>query len=181
LSAGSQAGTCGGGINILEPGADAAPRLRHLTTAQGLPDDNTLLEGAQGRARANTDDVSLLADVDHVKRVNDHHGHGAGEEVLVQFGARLRVPMRETDDRVHWGGEGFLAAARNADRARAAALAERIRQAIAGAPFVLADERRLVVTCSTGFAYMPFARPPRPGPLTHLGGRCAMFVRLGVS
>jgi diguanylate cyclase (GGDEF)-like protein len=162
LSAGSQAGTCGGGINILEPGADAAPRLRHLTTAQGLPDDNTLLEGAQGCARASTNNVSLLANVDHFKRVNGHHGHGAGEEVLVQFGARLRVPMHETDDLMRWGGEGLLAAARDADRARAAALAERIRQAIAGAPFVLADERRFVVTCSTGFACLPIVRPPRP-------------------
>ncbi len=115
-------------------------------------------------AAPDTDNVFLLIDVDHFKRVNDLHGHGAGDDVLVQFGQRLHTLMRETDFLVRWGGEEFLAVARNTDRARAAELAERIRQVVAQTPFVLGDGRPFAVTCSTGFASMPFVRAPGPAP-----------------
>ena len=113
---------------------------------------------AGSAAPVDTDNVFLLIDVDHFKRVNDQHGHAAGDEVLVQFGQRLRTLMRETDFLVRWGGEEFLAVARNTDRARAEELAERIRQVVAQTPFVLDDGRTLAVTCSVGFASTPFVR-----------------------
>ncbi len=116
---------------------------------------------AAGAMPIDTDSVFLLIDVDHFKRVNDRHGHSAGDEVLVLFSRRLRSVMRESDHVVRWGGEEFLAVARDTDRAQAEELAERIRGVMAGAPFVLGTGEALTVTCSIGFACLP-SLPTRP-------------------
>jgi diguanylate cyclase (GGDEF)-like protein len=111
---------------------------------------------AAGGQPLDTDTVFLLLDVDAFKRINDRHGHAAGDAVLVQFGARLRAVMRESDYVVRWGGEEFLAVARETDRSRAEELAERMRAAVASQPFTLDDGATLDVTCSIGFACVPF-------------------------
>ncbi|WP_457426557.1 two-component regulator propeller domain-containing protein [Roseateles sp. P5_E7] len=103
-----------------------------------------------------TDNVFLLLDVDAFKRINDRHGHAAGDTVLVQFGARLQSVLRESDYLVRWGGEEFLAVARDTDRVRADELAERMRAVIADTPFTLDDGSELEVSCSIGFACVPF-------------------------
>ncbi|MFO1270520.1 MAG: diguanylate cyclase [Rubrivivax sp.] len=109
-------------------------------------------------AAIDTDNVFFLVDVDRFKQVNDVHGHASGDAVLVQMGQRLRAMLRETDHLVRWGGEEFLVVARDTDRARAEELAERMRQAVAAAPFLGDDGRLLPVTCSIGFACLPFDR-----------------------
>ena len=116
---------------------------------------------AAGGQPLDTDSVFLLLDIDAFKRINDRHGHAAGDAVLVQFGARLRSVLRESDYLVRWGGEEFLAVARDTDRLRAEELAERMRVIIASAPFELGDRAQLDVTCSIGFACVPF-EPERP-------------------
>lgn len=115
-------------------------------------------QGPAVRSPVDTDNVFFLVDVDRFKQVNDVHGHDAGDAVLVQMGHRLRGMMRETDHLVRWGGEEFLAVARDTDRARAEELAERMRQAVAEAPFVTEHGLSLPVTCSVGFACLPFDR-----------------------
>jgi len=129
---------------------DLAASLRRL--------QETLPAGAKA---LDTDNVFLLLDVDAFKRINDRHGHAAGDRVLVQFGARLQSVLRESDYLVRWGGEEFLAVARDTDRERAAELAERMRSVIADTPFMLDDGSALQVRCSIGFACMPF-EPERP-------------------
>jgi len=111
---------------------------------------------AAGAEPLDTDSVFLLLDLDAFKRINDRYGHAAGDAVLVQFGTRLRGMLRESDYLVRWGGEEFLAVARDTDRVRAEELAERMRALIANQPFLLEDGRALSVTCSIGFACMPF-------------------------
>jgi len=120
---------------------------------------------AAGSQPLDTDSVFLLLDIDAFKRVNDYYGHAAGDAVLTQFGARLRAVLRESDYLVRWGGEEFLAVARDTDRVRAEELAERMRTAIAATPFVLDDGSPLDVTCSIGFACMPY-EPGRPSGKT---------------
>lgn len=116
----------------------------------------SLRRAVDGAPTADTDTVFLMIDIDHFKRVNDEHGHAAGDAVLLQVAQRLQQTMRESDHVVRWGGEEFLAVARDTDRARAEELAERIRQAVRDEPFDLEGERELSLTCSIGFACVPF-------------------------
>ncbi|MEM8591817.1 MAG: diguanylate cyclase [Pseudomonadota bacterium] len=52
----------------------------------------------------------MLLDLDHFKRVNDKHGHGVGDAVLVEFADRLRGNVRSVDLVARIGGEEFLVA-----------------------------------------------------------------------
>jgi len=49
-----------------------------------------------------------LVDIDHFKRINDQHGHAAGDEVLRLFAGHAAATMRDTDVLSRWGGEEFL-------------------------------------------------------------------------
>ena len=101
--------------------------------------------------------VFLMIDIDDFKRVNDVHGHQAGDEVLVHFADRLRLLCRDDDLLVRWGGEEFLMISRFTRLEDAALLAERIREAIASQPIQAGRGLALELTCSIGFAPWPFA------------------------
>ncbi|HET7788523.1 MAG TPA: GGDEF domain-containing protein [Myxococcales bacterium] len=75
----------------------------------------------------------LLVDVDHFKRVNDKHGHLAGDEVLKTVAQALTQGLRIEDILARFGGEEFVVLAREADAAAAMALAERLRQLVEAA------------------------------------------------
>lgn len=79
----------------------------------------------------------LLIDLDHFKRINDRHGHAAGDAVLVEVARRLRATLRDEDLVVRWGGEEFLVVARALTQDQAQALAQRLLTAIGGAPVPL--------------------------------------------
>lgn len=101
------------------------------------------------------DMVVFLIDIDHFKAVNDRHGHAAGDELLRQFALRLRQVFRASDHLVRWGGEEFLVVARETHRRAAAELAERVRTAIADAPFIV-DGHAVSITASVGYAPLPW-------------------------
>jgi diguanylate cyclase (GGDEF)-like protein len=96
----------------------------------------------------------LLIDIDHFKRINDRHGHVAGDAVLMELAQRLRAAMRGQDLTVRWGGEEFLVLVRSLPAAQVEALAERLLAAIAGEP-VHHGRERIAVTASIGFATFP--------------------------
>jgi len=121
-----------------------------------------------GTSLAGKDTLFFLIDADHFKRINDSHGHAAGDAVLVQLALRLQAAMRESDFVVRWGGEEFLAVARSTDRASADELAERIRSSVAEQPFRLDNGQLLQVTCSVGHAAWPFL-PAHPQAVDWLG------------
>jgi diguanylate cyclase (GGDEF)-like protein len=97
--------------------------------------------------------VFLLIDVDRFKEINDRLGHAAGDEVLIGLHELLGALMRDSDTLVRWGGEELLFIARNASRADAPNIAERIRAAVEQHEFPHA----IRITCSVGFAAWPFA------------------------
>jgi len=106
--------------------------------------------------------IFFLIDLDLFKKVNDIHGHKAGDAVLIQIKAILEQIFRETDYLVRWGGEEFLVIARFTERDNAPELAERLRQAVENHEFVIAegigdDSKILRQTCSIGFACYPFS------------------------
>ncbi len=96
----------------------------------------------------------LLIDIDHFKRINDVHGHAAGDTVLVEVARRLRAALRDEDLTVRWGGEEFLVVVSTLPQNEVEALAERLLSAIGGEPVVLGGQR-LTVTASIGFAVFP--------------------------
>jgi diguanylate cyclase (GGDEF)-like protein len=112
----------------------------------------------EGRHRSPDDEADLLVmlmDLDHFKRINDRHGHAAGDQVLVEFARRLRLVFRESDVLVRWGGEEFLALARGGARRGATELAARFNAAVREQPFTLPNGQPLSVTVSIGFAVFP--------------------------
>ncbi|HEY8876075.1 MAG TPA: diguanylate cyclase [Roseateles sp.] len=93
----------------------------------------------------------VLIDIDHFKTVNDRHGHAAGDAVLRHFAVALQASLRSTDFAGRWGGEEFLVVTPQASAATAAALVDRLRQALADTCFdsIVPD---LHITFSAGVA-----------------------------
>jgi diguanylate cyclase (GGDEF)-like protein len=81
----------------------------------------------------------ILADLDHFKKINDHHGHAAGDTVLVTAVQRITSMLRSYDSLGRYGGEEFLLIAPGCDLALAQKLAERIRSAISDEAIDLGD------------------------------------------
>lgn len=81
--------------------------------------------------RANEPLAVVLTDLDHFKAVNDHFGHLAGDAVLRGTAATLRKQLRASDTVCRWGGEEFLMILKNCDAEAGAALAEKLRAALA--------------------------------------------------
>jgi two-component system cell cycle response regulator len=92
----------------------------------------------------------LLCDIDHFKRVNDIHGHSAGDDVLREFGRRLRENIRPMDLACRYGGEEFVVIMPETPQGLAQAAAERLRQIIADTPFPIGRGDELKVTMSGG-------------------------------
>lgn len=93
----------------------------------------------------------LLLDVDHFKRVNDTHGHAAGDEVLVELVARCRGALRAGDIFGRFGGEEFAVCLPGTTLANALAMAERLRDAIASSA-ITTSAGDMQVTASFGVA-----------------------------
>ncbi|GDX80882.1 hypothetical protein LBMAG42_26930 [Deltaproteobacteria bacterium] len=76
----------------------------------------------------------LLLDIDNFKRVNDAHGHAAGDEVIRGVATIMSQALRASDVAARWGGEELLAILPDADIVQARVVAERVRTAVAAAP-----------------------------------------------
>jgi len=97
-----------------------------------------------------------ILDVDHFKRVNDTHGHAAGDAVLVGLARMLKTMARRSDLTGRWGGEEFVLLFPQTGDAGARIAAERVRRAVAEATFP-SPAGDLKVTVSIGISG---ARPP---------------------
>ncbi|GAO40860.1 hypothetical protein SCH01S_52_00430 [Sphingomonas changbaiensis NBRC 104936] len=69
----------------------------------------------------------LVIDIDHFKRVNDHHGHATGDAILRHVAAHVARVAGSGAIVARYGGEEFVVALRNHDLMRAGTIAERIR------------------------------------------------------
>ena len=100
-----------------------------------------------------------MIDVDHFKRVNDHHGHAMGDHVLRVFADALRANVRETDVLARWGGDEFLLLLSDMEPHSAQTLLERTREAIAALPVPNAPPG-LRLSMSAGLAlHLPHSSP----------------------
>lgn len=95
----------------------------------------------------------LMFDIDHFKRVNDTHGHAAGDQVLVAIAAACRNFLRDIDVFGRLGGEEFAILLPETDLAGARTTAERLRSAICETR-IEAGTARLQVTISLGVSVL---------------------------
>jgi two-component system cell cycle response regulator len=93
----------------------------------------------------------VMVDLDHFKKVNDEHGHQAGDETLRVVGGVLLRGSRVEDIVGRYGGEEFVVIVRDTQGAAAVVVAERLRSAIAQAR-VEHGGKILSVTASAGVA-----------------------------
>ena len=102
-------------------------------------------------------DCFILLDIDHFKRINDQHGHAAGDAVLVEVGRRLNEAVRESDMVLRWGGEEFLVYSPGVSLSQRPLLVQRILGAISAAPVVLEDGATLQLSATAGAVSLPTA------------------------
>ncbi len=143
-------------------------RLEELATLDGLTgllNKRAMLEVADQKIKASKRfgrKLSVLVtDIDHFKKVNDTHGHDAGDVVIKGLGEILRRQRRATDAIARFGGEEFVVICEETDVRGAELLAERVRVELAKttfhAPKVGPDGQPVAirVTCSLGVATFP--------------------------
>ncbi|WP_027684493.1 sensor domain-containing diguanylate cyclase [Rhizobium leguminosarum] len=91
----------------------------------------------------------IVFDIDHFKKVNDTHGHAAGDEVLKAVASTCKATLRAGDLFGRLGGEEFAVILPHVDREGAVAVAEKLRAAIAS-EIIRGDHGALTVTASFG-------------------------------
>lgn len=96
----------------------------------------------------------LFIDADHFKKINDRHGHAAGDQVLVALAQRIRTELRSSDLPARYGGEEIAVLLPQTDLANARKLAERIRSAIADTPVATQNNIDIAVSVSIGLAQL---------------------------
>lgn len=90
----------------------------------------------------------LCCDIDYFKRINDNFGHGAGDQVLIEFARLLQTSVRSTDYVVRWGGEEFFLFCPDTSLEAASMLAEKLRSTVEKSSW----PHELRITMSVGVA-----------------------------
>lgn len=149
-----------------------APAFRNALSfgevkAQSMTDALTGLPNRRATERALASTIAIadrtgnrfsvaIADVDHFKKINDSHGHEAGDEVLQTVARTLKGELRPGDHAGRWGGEEFLLVLPNTSPDDAAHVMERVRSKVEALDVVW-QGRTLRVTLSAGVSSYPGA------------------------
>lgn len=106
-------------------------------------------------ARSGEPALLLVLDVDHFKRVNDTHGHAAGDEVIRAVALALVDSVRPMDLVARVGGEEFAIILPNCGAGFGQTVAERVRRRIEATPVHVSPVLQVGVTASVGGAFAP--------------------------
>ncbi|MGD9773270.1 GGDEF domain-containing protein [Diaphorobacter sp.] len=104
-------------------------------------------------ARTGEAALLLMLDVDHFKRVNDTHGHLAGDVVLQSIARTIETCVRPMDTVARYGGEEFAIVLPACQFGFGKVIAERVRRAIESTPVHISPSLTLNVTASIGGAF----------------------------
>ena len=134
---------------------DQVQRLAREDELTGILNRRSLIAALEReRSRAERSGVPFsiaMIDLDHFKRVNDTHGHTAGDEVLRALATTVHDTMRVTDVFGRWGGEEFLMILVGDAPGLAVKVMERIRTAVAAKNWPSISPE-LSITMSAGIA-----------------------------
>jgi two-component system cell cycle response regulator len=136
---------------LLRESLDRSLELAVTDALTGLRNRRYVRRHLDGLLRSGAAVAVLLIDVDRFKPLNDRHGHAAGDVALKAVADTLREHLRAVDIVARYGGEEFLVVMASAGEEEAAAVAERLRAAIA-ARAVAVPGVVLSVTVSIGTA-----------------------------
>ena len=120
----------------------------------------------------------VMLDVDHFKRINDEHGHPAGDHVLQRLAACVMGSLRTEDAFCRVGGEEFAVIARDCPMSEALQLAERVRKLVASTKFVY-DGVTLPVTISIGVSSYDPAKHPTANVMVEEADRALYAAKHG--
>jgi two-component system, cell cycle response regulator len=134
-------------------------RLKHIGLTDALTGvhnrryfEQRLREEVDRALRKGSPLSCLLVDLDHFKSVNDRYGHLIGDVVLREVAEQIKDQLRLSDAMARYGGEEFAVLLVQTNAVTARAIAERIRERIAGQVFKLPEGAQLSVTISIGVA-----------------------------
>jgi diguanylate cyclase (GGDEF)-like protein len=138
---------------------EEAERLARIDALTGAYNRRHMAEMTDHElARASREDAAIgvvMLDIDFFKRINDAHGHAAGDAVLVEVARRLQAEVRSWDVVARVGGEEFCVLApaitREADLLE---LGERLRAAVADRAITISPGLAIPVTASLGVAML---------------------------
>jgi diguanylate cyclase (GGDEF)-like protein/PAS domain S-box-containing protein len=127
--------------------------LDHLTQLPNRRFLEMFLQTALSEYQVHKEPLGVLViDLDEFKAINDSFGHSCGDIALQEAAKTLNGSLRPTDTVGRWGGDEFLAIARNVDREILSNLAQRCVALIAQTSIPGSDERRISLTSSVGAA-----------------------------
>lgn len=112
---------------------------------------SSLQQELERTRRTGMSTVLMMVDLDHFKRINDTHGHEAGNQVLIATARLLMSQTRMLDVCCRYGGEEFAVILPSTELMLARQVAERFRQALA-AMTIDVNDTSLQVTASIGLA-----------------------------
>jgi len=145
-------------VVLLQRTVAQARQLASHDELTGLPNRRVLMDrynqAVALAARRGRRVALLFLDLDGFKKVNDVHGHAAGDSILQQFAKRLRACIRTSDTACRVGGDEFVVLLPELEeRGSAVAAAREIRARLA-VPYVVGGVE-ITVTASIGTAVYP--------------------------
>ena len=122
----------------------------------GLPNrqqlNEKLAEAIKRSRRLRSPLALLFLDIDHFKQINDTFGHGTGDDVLKEFGARLMRAVRSTDLVARLAGDEFIIVLEGVHKAvESEAIAQKIIDAMQDK--FLSGRHSMTLTTSIGIVY----------------------------
>lgn len=138
--------------NELRASRDALERVANTDALTGLANRHAAARALGERLGRIPEPLTvMLLDLDEFKRINDSHGHQAGDAVLQEAAKRMRAALPGDALLGRWGGEEFIAILDGVPGREPASVAEAMRAALAAAP-VLFEGTSIPVTVSIGVA-----------------------------
>jgi diguanylate cyclase (GGDEF)-like protein len=128
----------------------------HTDPLTGLPNLRFFTAAADLRAKLGGFYTIVMVDADHLKTINDTHGHAAGSELIRTVGEAIRVGARSGDDLCsRIGGDEFIVRLASASEGGALAYCRRVRAFLGENPLRLGNNTIVPISVSMGIAAYP--------------------------